>query len=129
MGIVYEAEQDRPRRTVALKVIKPGFADPDLLRRFELEAEALGRLQHPGIAQIYEAGVADCGCGLQPYFAMELIRGEPLLQYAESHDLEAHQRLELIAKICEAVHHGHQRGIIHRDLKPVNILVEVGGQP
>ena len=78
MGVVYEAEQDRPRRTVALKVIKPGFASPNLLRRFELEAEALGRLQHPGIAQIFEAGMADTGYGLQPYFAMEFIGGEPL---------------------------------------------------
>ncbi len=129
MGVVYEAEQDRPRRTVALKVIKPGFASPNLLRRFELEAEALGRLQHPGIAQIFEAGMADSGYGLQPYFAMEFIRGEPLLQYAEGQKLNVEQRLELMAKICESVHHAHQRGIIHRDLKPANILVEASGQP
>ena len=63
MGAVYEAEQDQPRRTVALKVIKPGLASPELLRRFEQEAQALGRLQHPGIAQIYEAGTADTGFG------------------------------------------------------------------
>jgi len=66
MGAVYEAEQDRPQRGVALKVIKPGFASPELLRRFEHESRALGRLQHPGIAQIYEAGAADAGFGLQP---------------------------------------------------------------
>ena len=129
MGIVYEAEQDRPHRTVALKVIQPGFAGPNLLRRFELEAEALGRLQHPGIAQIFEAGIADSGYGLQPYFAMELIHGEPLVQYAERHRLNVRQRLELMARICEAVQHAHQRGIIHRDLKPANILVEASGQP
>jgi serine/threonine protein kinase len=70
MGAVYEAEQERPRRTVALKVIKPGLATPESLRRFEQEAQALGRLQHPGIAQIYEAGTADAGHGSQPYFAM-----------------------------------------------------------
>jgi hypothetical protein len=75
MGAVYEAEQDQPRRTVALKVIKPGLASPELLRRFAQEAQALGRLQHPGIAQIYDAGTADTGFGSQPYFAMEFIRG------------------------------------------------------
>ena len=129
MGTVYEAEQDQPRRTVALKVIKPGFAGPGLLWRFELEAEALGRLHHAGIAQIYEGGTADTGYGLQPYFAMELIRGEPLLEYAEQHHLNVRQRLELMAKVCEAVQHAHQRSIIHRDLKPGNILVEESGQP
>src|SRR5689334_18448999 len=87
MGAVYEAEQDQPRRTVALKVIKPGLASPELLRRFGQEAQALGRLQHAGIAQIYEAGTADAGYGPQPYFAMEFIRGETLRDYAEKHHL------------------------------------------
>ena len=76
MGTVFEAEQEQPRRTVALKVIKAGFVSRELLRRFEQESLALGRLQHPGIAQIYEAATADCGFVPQPYFAMELIRGE-----------------------------------------------------
>src|SRR5262249_47191284 len=87
VGVVYEAEQEQPRRTVALKVIKPGLTSPELLRRFEQESQALGRLQHPGIAQIHEAGTADTGFGLQPYFAMEFIRGESLLEYAETHQL------------------------------------------
>jgi tetratricopeptide (TPR) repeat protein/predicted Ser/Thr protein kinase len=129
MGVVYEAEQEQPRRTVALKVIKPGLASPELLRRFEQESQALGRLQHPGIAQIYEAGTADSGYGPQPYFAMEFIRGESLLEYAKAHELNTRQRLEVMAKVCEAVHHAHQRGIIHRDLKPGNILVDESGQP
>ena len=129
MGAVYEAEQDQPRRTVALKVIKAGLGGPELLRRFEHEFQALGRLQHPGIAQIYDAGSADSGCGLQPYFAMEFIRGASLLRYAEVRQLKPRGRLELMAKICEAVHHAHQRGIIHRDLKPGNILVDETGQP
>src|SRR5436190_9100961 len=85
MGAVYEAEQDQPRRTVALKVIKPGLASPQLLRRFEQESQALGRLQHAGIAQIYEAGTADTGYGLQPFFAMEFIRGEDLRSFVASH--------------------------------------------
>ena len=129
MGIVYEAEQVHPRRTVALKVIRSGLGDPKLVRRFEHELLALGRLQHPGIAQIYEAGTADNGFGPQPYFAMELVRGQPLLEYADAHQLTARQRLELMARVCEAVHHAHQRGIIHRDLKPGNILVDQTGQP
>src|SRR5262245_17480999 len=91
MGAVYEAEQDQPRRTVALQVIKHGLANPELLRRFAQESQALGRLQHPGIAQIYEAGTADAGYGPQPYFAMELIRGETLRNYSESRRLNTRQ--------------------------------------
>jgi tetratricopeptide (TPR) repeat protein len=129
MGAVYEAEQDQPRRTVALKVIKPGLAGPELLRRFAQESQALGRLQHPGIAQIYDAGTADTGYGSQPYFAMEFIRGEALRDYADGHGLGLPQRLELMVKVCAAVQHAHQRGLIHRDLKPGNILVDDTGQP
>ena len=129
MGIVYEAEQEQPRRRVALKVIKPGYATPERLWRFEHESKALGRLQHPGIAQIYEASTADAGFGRQPYFAMELIRGQSLLAYADAHQLKTHQRLALTAKICDAVQHAHQRGLIHRDLKPANIVVDETGQP
>jgi len=129
MGIVYEAEQENPRRAVALKVIKPGFANAEMRRRFAQESSALGRLQHSGIAQIYEAGAADTGLGPLPYFAMELVHGRPLLEYAEAQRLNARERLELMLRIGEAVHHAHQRGIIHRDLKPGNILVEDSGQP
>jgi eukaryotic-like serine/threonine-protein kinase len=129
MGVVYEAEQEQPRRIVALKVIKAGLGDPKLVRRFEQESLALGRLQHPGIAQIYEAGTAESGFGPQSYFAMEFIRGESLLQYVNTHQAGVRQRLELMVKICEAVHHAHQRGIIHRDLKPGNIVVDETGQP
>ncbi len=124
MGSVYEAEQEHPRRIVALKVITPGLTNPELLRRFEREAEALGRLQHPGIAQIYEAGTADTGFGPQPYFAMEFILGETLRNYAAAHALDSRERLELVARICDAVQHAHGRGLIHRDLKPANILVD-----
>jgi tetratricopeptide (TPR) repeat protein len=129
MGAVYEAEQDNPRRAVALKVIKAGWATPELLHRFTRETEALARLQHPGIAQIYEAGTAETAFGTQPYFAMEFIRGTTLREYAQTHRYDTRARLLLIAKICEAVHHAHQRGLIHRDLKPGNILIDEAGEP
>lgn len=129
MGIVYTAEDTRLGRLVALKLLKPAPAGADSWRRFGLESRVLARLQHPSIAQIYEAGAADVGFGLQPYFAMELIRGLPLGKYAESHHLSIRQRLELIAMVCDGVDHAHQHGIIHRDLKPGNILVDQSGQP
>ena len=129
MGVVYEAEQEHPRRIVALKIIKPSVASAETISRFEHEAHALGKLQHPGIAQIYEAGTADTGFGPQPYFAMELIRGLTPREYVAQHNLSVRERLELVAKIAEAVHHAHQRGLIHRDLKPNNILVDDTGQP
>jgi tetratricopeptide (TPR) repeat protein/predicted Ser/Thr protein kinase len=129
MGSVYEAEQDQPRRLVALKVIRTGQATAELLRRFELESEALARLQHPGIAQVYEAGTSDEGFGPQPYFAMEFIQGQTLREFAAERAPDIRQRLELMARICDAVEHAHQHGIIHRDLKPGNILVDKTGQP
>ncbi len=127
MGTVYQAEQLHPQRIVALKVIRPGLSSDKVLRRFKREAEALGRLQHPGIAQIYEAGTADSGLGPQPYFAMEFIRGERLREYVIGRSLTTPQRLALMVQVCDAVHHAHLRGIIHRDLKPGNILVDTNG--
>jgi WD40 repeat protein len=126
MGAVYEAEQENPRRTVALKVVRPGVVSPDLVRRFTREAHLLGRLHHPGIAQVYEAGLAADG---QPFFAMELIHGLPLVEYARQHRLDTSARLGLLAQVCDAVQHAHDRGIIHGDLKPDNILVDETGQP
>src|SRR5262245_11384005 len=129
MGAVYEAEQQRPRRTVAVKILKGGFGSREAISRFEQEAQALGRLQHPHIAQIYEAGVANIGFGSQPFFAMEFVRGQTLVEYARGRALGIAARLELVAKIADGVHHAHQRGLIHRDLKPANILVDDNGQP
>ncbi len=124
MGAVFEAEQDHPRRQVALKIIRQACLSPRMLRRFEHEVQILGQLKHPGIAQIYEAGTHNDGAGPVPYFAMEYIQGRPLLDFAKHHHLTVRQRLELMAEICEAVHHAHQKGVIHRDLKPANVLVE-----
>jgi len=129
MGAVYEAEQDQPRRRVALKMIRSGWASPEMLCRFELEFQVLGRLHHPGIAQIYDAGAIEAGFGAQPFFAMEMIHGKTLIEYANHKRLTLSERLALMVRICEAVEHAHQRGIIHRDLKPGNILVDETGQP
>jgi len=129
MGAVYLATQDKPHRPVALKLIRPGYASPRLLKRFEIEAEILGRLNHPNIARVYEAGIAESPIGARPFFAMELVEGVPLDDYARSHALSTHDRLFLFAQICDAVHHAHAHGVIHRDLKPGNILVDQSGQP
>jgi tetratricopeptide (TPR) repeat protein len=129
MGVVYRAEQQHPARVVALKVIKPGRLSDGLLRRFEHEVEVLGRLQHPGIAQIFDAGTVQTEHGPQPFFAMELIDGQPIDQHLTHRKPHLRDRLELLLRICDAVHHAHQRGVIHRDLKPANILVTSDGQP
>ena len=128
MGTVYEAEQESPRRRVALKVIKAGVASERHLRRFEVESEILGKLDHPGIATIYEAGTFNTHAGVQPYFAMEFVQGKLLTKYAYANKLGTKERLGLLAKIADAVQHAHQKGVIHRDLKPANILVTVDGQ-
>jgi non-specific serine/threonine protein kinase/serine/threonine-protein kinase len=129
MGIVYLAEQARPRRLVALKVIKPGLVTPATLRRFEHEAEILARLQHPGIAQIYEVGTAETGGVPHPYFAMELVEGQSITEFVKRRGLHVNERVRLMILVCDAVHHAHQKGVIHRDLKPANILVDENGQP
>lgn len=129
MGAVYQAEQDNPRRAVALKLLLAGIAAPRALRRFEFEAQILGRLQHPGIAQIHEAGMVETPAGTRPYFAMEYVEGRTLLEHALFSRLDVRQRVELLIRICEAVEHAHQKGVIHRDLKPANILVTPSGQP
>jgi WD40 repeat protein len=133
MGAVFEAQQDNPRRTVALKVMRTALVSAASLRRFEFEAQVLARLHHPGIAQVYEAGthrLAGAGGPCEvPYFAMELVRGAmPITEYAQKHGLSLRDRISLLAAACDAVHHGHQNGVIHRDLKPANILVDTEGR-
>ncbi|UCC31140.1 MAG: protein kinase, partial [Phycisphaerales bacterium] len=129
MGTVYEATQEKPRRTVALKLMKHGIASRSALRRFEYESQILGRLRHPGIAQVYEAGTHREDGDTVPYFAMEYIHtAKPITAYARDKKLGTRKRLELFLQVCGAVHHGHQKGIIHRDLKPSNLLVDAHGQ-
>jgi serine/threonine protein kinase/Tol biopolymer transport system component len=121
MGVVYLAEQQHPvRRRVALKLMKWGLDSRAVLARLEAERQALARLSHPGIAQLYEAGTTDDG---RPYFAMEQVVGGPLTRRCDELGLPIARRLRLFQAACEAVEHAHRRGIVHRDLKPSNILL------
>jgi len=127
MGVVYEAEQASPKRRVALKVIRGGHVSARVRRRFEVESAVLARLQHPGIAAVYEAGISGDGRWATPYFAMELVEGTSLSDFGAKLDVRG--RVELVARVCDAVQHAHTKGVIHRDLKPANILVSATGHP
>jgi serine/threonine protein kinase len=125
MGMVYLAEQGgQIRRKVALKIIKPGMDSKRVIARFENERQALALLDHPNIAQVYDADTTEQG---RPYFVMEHVRGMPITEYCDRHRLSIEDRLRLFQQVCLAVHHAHQKGIIHRDLKPSNILVSAEG--
>ena len=123
MGSVFVAEQDKPvRRKVALKLIKPGMDNREVLARFEMERQALAMMDHPHIAQVLDTGTTDLG---RPYFAMELVKGLPITEHCDTHQFDLRARLRLFLQVCQAVQHAHQKGVIHRDLKPSNILVAV----
>src|SRR5688572_10387539 len=120
-GVVYMAEQHHPvRRKVALKVVKPGMDSQQVLARFDAERQALAIMDHPNITKVLDAGATDAG---RPYFVMELVKGVPITEFCDQHQLTPRQRLELFADVCHAVQHAHQKGIIHRDIKPSNVLV------
>jgi serine/threonine protein kinase/Tol biopolymer transport system component len=122
-GIVYLAEQKKPvRRQVALKVIKPGMDSRQVVARFEAEQQALALLDHPNIAHVLDSGITDKG---RPYFAMEYVKGTPITEHCDHHELTLEERLRLFVQVCEAVQHAHQKAIIHRDIKPSNIIVSV----
>lgn len=130
MGTVFEARQETLQRTVALKTLHFGVATRERHERFRFEVEALARLQHPSIAQVYEYGLHREGELELPYFAMELVAGgRDLASHAREAGLDRTARIELFIDVCEAVQHGHQRGVIHRDLKPSNVLVDPSGRP
>ncbi len=125
MGVVYLAEQTEPfRRRVALKIVRPGHDHASLLARFDNERQALALMEHPAIAQVYDAGTTSDG---RPYFAMEYVSGLPITTYCDRGRLSTRERLELFAEVCDGVQHAHQKGVIHRDLKPSNILVYADG--
>jgi non-specific serine/threonine protein kinase/serine/threonine-protein kinase len=128
MGEVYAAEQVEPvRRSVALKLIKPGLDTERVVARFEAERHALARMEHSAIARILDAGATERG---RPYFVMERVDGPPITEYCDAERLEIRERIELFLRVCAGVQHAHRRGILHRDLKPSNILVTVeDGRP
>jgi non-specific serine/threonine protein kinase/serine/threonine-protein kinase len=129
MGTVYRARQKHPSRSVALKVVHSPLFSRTLARRIEYEAQVLARLQHVGIAQIFEAGTANAAGVTVPFFALELVDGLPLTEHARTFHLSTVDKLKLIVKVCSAIQHAHQQGVIHRDLKPANVLVTRQGQP
>jgi serine/threonine protein kinase len=128
MGVVFMAEQDTPvRRTVALKIIKPGMDSSHVIARFEAERQALALMDHPNIARVFDAGTTETG---RPYFVMELVKGAAITDYCDRNALSPRERLELFVPVCQAIQHAHQKGIIHRDIKPTNVLVTLyDGKP
>jgi WD40 repeat protein/serine/threonine protein kinase len=120
-GVVFKAEQHDPiRRMVALKVLKPGMDSRQIVARFEAERQALALMDHPHIAKVLDAGQTPGG---RPYFVMDLVKGLPITEFCDQHQLTPRERLELFVHVCQAVQHAHQKGVIHRDLKPSNVLV------
>ncbi|RBP39593.1 serine/threonine protein kinase [Roseimicrobium gellanilyticum] len=127
-GCVWKVEQTEPlKRELALKLIKAGMGSREIIARFEAERQALALMDHPNIASVLDAGTTTDS---RPYFAMELVKGEPITEYCDNHQLSIRERLELFIPVCQAVQHAHQKAILHRDLKPSNILVvTVDGKP
>lgn len=129
MGEVYEAEQEEPRRRVALKVMRRALRTPDSVRRFETEANLLARMSHPNIASIHAMGRATEGGEELHYIVMALVEGVPITKYVLQAKPSVDERLDLIARVCDAIQYAHDNGVIHRDIKPSNILVEADGTP
>jgi serine/threonine protein kinase/tetratricopeptide (TPR) repeat protein len=134
MGVVLLGvrDDDQFHKRVAIKLIRRGIdtaADgSEVLKRFDLERQVLGALNHPNIARLLDAGQLPEPDG-RPYFVMEYVEGEPIDEFCDRMQLSTEQRLTLFQKVCAAVQHAHQNLVIHRDIKPGNILVDVNGEP
>jgi hypothetical protein len=126
MGVVYQARQVSLNRVVALKMILAGaYAGPEQLARFRTEAEAVARLQHPGIVQIFEIGEHQG----KPFFSLEFVGGGSLAGRLDGKPLAADAAARLVEALARSVHAAHQSGIVHRDIKPANVLLTPDGQP
>ena len=126
MGEVYLAQDRHLHRRVAVKLVRRGMDAEDILRRFVHEQRLLASLNHPNIAQLYEAGLTPDGI---PFFAMEHVEGTRIDDYCREKNLAIRQRLELFCKVCSAINYAHQHLIVHRDIKPSNIVVTAEGEP
>src|SRR5439155_21947732 len=132
MGVVYKARQRDANRSVALKMILGGEdAGPEALARFRTEIEAVARLQHPHVVQIYEVGEwqASDGSPPRPYFSMEFADDGSLAQKLCGTPLAFQRAAQLLEMLARAIHYAHERGIIHRDLAPSNVLLMADGTP
>ena len=126
MGVVYRAQEEGSDQVVALKaLIHVDAASEEILRRFIQEAGALMQLDHPGLVTIHDIGVNDD----VPYYTMDFLTGVPFTDHLENRRMERGQLIEILRKVCEAVHYAHTQGVIHRDLKPDNVMVTEDGQP
>ena len=127
MGEVFLARQTAPiERDVAIKLLHGSMRGQAALR-FELERKTLARMNHPCIAQVYEAGDTEDG---HPFLAMEFVEGTAIDAYCNLRRLPLRTRLELFCAVCDGIHHAHQKGVLHRDIKPDNVLVaEIQGRP
>jgi eukaryotic-like serine/threonine-protein kinase len=126
MGIVYKARQQKLKKIVALKMIKVGqLASEEEVRRFQAEARAAAKLDHPGIVAVHEVGV-DRG---QHYYTMDYVAGGSLSSLYREQPVAPHRAAELVKKLAEAMHYAHSQGVVHRDLKPANVLLTTSGAP
>jgi serine/threonine protein kinase len=126
MGSVYLANRvdETFHQRVAIKIVRPGFADAKITGRFRQEREILAALDHPTIARLIDGGSTDEGV---PYFVMEYADGQPIDAWCDRHKADVTRRLELFRAVCSGVQHAHDHLVLHRDLKPANIFVTADG--